>query len=99
MLFEVWLMVVALAVIVLVIGFYDWRNPVLFLLGAVLWLVVAYMSADIEFMITYSGSDYLKSFRYIPLILFFGALAVINFLLFLYHVLELSEKEVLAYLK
>lgn len=101
MLFDVWLGVVILAIITSIASFVLWRSPALFFLTGVLWLIVAFNCSNIEFIITYSstGYNYLKSFKYPSLALFFSLIAVICFLIFLaemYDILKETASEAIS---
>lgn len=87
-----WLGLIILATLTTLIAFYR-KVPIFFFIAGLLFFMVAFGASEIEFIVTYDNSDYDKAFRYPELILFFGAVAVTNFIGFTYNVWDTFEDE------
>ena len=72
MIFPLWLALICLGVLVGLVALNDRSKPIPSLVAAVIWTVVSFGSANIEFLVTYAASDYLKDFSYSYLVILFG---------------------------
>ena len=90
MIFEVWFTLAMMATFSVVMAYVS-RNPIAFLVSGLLWLILAWNCADIEFIITYTNSDYLKDFRYPYLVTLFSLIGLSNLILFVFGVFEMLK--------
>lgn len=80
MIFEVWFAVTLFAVLATLASVRGFGLG--WLVAGVAWLIASFTSGDIEFMVVYDASDYLKVFYYPFLVQFFGLVGVAHLLCF-----------------
>ena len=79
MIFPVWLACVILAVVLTAgITVWGWSHPLAYIGAGLFWLIAAFSSSSIEFIVSYKdvSYDYLKEFTYSYLTVFFGFVGV-----------------------
>jgi hypothetical protein len=75
MILPIWITLIALALILSLVSLY--KDAILLqAVAGVNWIIVAITSSDVNYVIVYQNTDYLKPFSYAYLIMFFGILGV-----------------------
>lgn len=92
MIFEVWFTLVAMATVAVVLSLAS-RNPAVYFVTGLLWFMVAWNCAEIEFIITYINSDYNKGFQYPYLVTFFSLVGLAFMILAVFGLFEHFRRE------
>lgn len=91
--YVVWLICTVLAAAASVAAV-KWKQAwVLLGVAGLMWSVVGLSSANVEFVVTYSTSDYLKDFSYPFLVMFYGLLGAVHLILFGYKGYVYADQE------
>lgn len=88
-------MLLGLAVVGSFISLHTAKTPASLVTG-ILWMLLSFSSGNIEVLVSYGSSSYLRGFQYPFLVIFFGLLGAVWMLLFLQQCWEIIRVEVKA---
>ncbi|OYT54330.1 MAG: hypothetical protein B6U72_02900 [Candidatus Altiarchaeales archaeon ex4484_2] len=78
MMLEIWIMLVLLAMGTTIIAYQlgDWRHHIFLLLAGLGWFICGWNSGEVEVVVVYATSDYLREFGSAALVMFFSVLGL-----------------------